>query len=170
MGGRDLSFAGLDILTNATEKFVRVFASLYGHFGGIEAEELFTGEVIEGWYDLKKPDEDDDQQEVQGQILFSVQYIPKADLVDELANEIQNSYFEARENCRMTLYQDAETPQLSQFNGLNHPDGSPYVATRAWFDLYECIRNAKKFIYITGWSVYTSIQLIRGEEDPDCLR
>ena len=58
----------------------------------IEAEELFTGEVIEGWYDLKKPDEDDDQQEVQGQILFSVQYIPKADLVDELANEIQNSY------------------------------------------------------------------------------
>ena len=136
----------------------------------IEAEELFTGEVIEGWYDLKKPNEDDDQQEVQGQILFSVQYIPKADLVDELANEIQNSYFEARENCRMTLYQDAETPQLSQFNGLNHPDGSPYVATRAWFDLYECIRNAQKFIYITGWSVYTSIQLIRGEEDPDGLR
>ena len=93
----------------------------------IEAEELFTGEVIEGWYDLKKPDDD---QEVQGQILFSVQYIPKADLVDELANEIQNSYFDARENCRMILYQDAETPQLPQFNGLNHPDGSPYVATR----------------------------------------
>ena len=70
----------------------------------------------------------------------------------------------------MTLYQDAETPQLSRFNGLNHPDGSPYVATRAWFDLYESIRNAQKFIYITGWSVYTSIQLIRGEEDPDGLR
>lgn len=47
------------------------------------------------------------------------------------------------------------------------PDGSPYEATRAWRDLYECIQNAQKFIYITGWSVYTAIQLLRGDEDPD---
>ena len=61
------------------------------------------------------------------------------------------------------MYQDAETPQLPQFVGVTNPDKSPYVATRAWRDLYESIKNAKKFIYITGWSVYTEIQLLRGK-------
>ena len=54
-----------------------------------------------------------------------------------------------------------------QFEGVVNPDGSPYEATRAWRDLYDCIRNAQKFIYITGWSVFTEIQLLRGNEDPD---
>ena len=52
-------------------------------------------------------------------------------------------------------------------NCLNFSDGSPYEATRCWRDLYECIKSAQKFIYITGWSVYTSIQLLRGDEDPE---
>ena len=47
------------------------------------------------------------------------------------------------------------------------PDGSPYVPTRCWKDLYESIRDAQKFIYITGWSVYTAINLVRGEEDEE---
>ena len=77
------------------------------------------------------------------------------------------SYFPARENCRMVMYQDADTPQLAQFDGLTHPDGSGYEATRTWRDVYETIKNAQKFIYVTGWSVYTAIQLVRGDEDPD---
>ena len=47
------------------------------------------------------------------------------------------------------------------------PDGSPYEPTRAWRDLFNAINNAQKFIYITGWSVFTDIQLVRGDEDPD---
>ena len=35
--------------------------------------------------------------------------------------------------------------------------------------LFLSIENAQKFIYITGWSVYTSISLLRGEEDPEGL-
>ena len=67
----------------------------------------------------------------------------------------------------MTLYQDADTPQLPQFEGVVHPDGSPYAATRCWRDLFDAIKAAQKFIYITGWSVFTEINLVRGDEDPD---
>ena len=123
---------------------------------------MISGDVVEGWFDLMNGEE------VQGQINLSVQYIPKINL-DEVTHEIENSYFSAKEGCRMVLYQDAITPQLPQFDGLCHPDGSSYEATSAWRDLYECIQNAQKFIYITGWSVYTGIQLQRGDDDPDGL-
>ena len=33
-------------------------------------------------------------------------------------------------------------------------------------DIFRAIKEAQKFIYITGWSVYTNIQLVRGDDDP----
>ena len=92
---------------------------------------------------------------------MSIQYIPKEELAEE-NHELEDSYFPVRESCRMIMYQDADTPQLPQFDGVMNPDESPYQATRAWRDLYESIKNAQKFIYITGWSVFTDIQLLRG--------
>lgn len=50
---------------------------------------------------------------------------------------------------------------------MTNTDGSPYQATTAWKDLFNAIQEAQKFIYITGWSVYTEIALVRGEDDPD---
>ena len=54
-----------------------------------------------------------------------------------------------------------------QFKGLSNPDGSPYEPTRCWRDVYDSIRNAKKFTYVTGWAIYTEINLVRGLEDED---
>ena len=51
-----------------------------------------------------------------------------------------------------------------QFNGLTHPDGTPYKVTTAWKDLFKTIQAAEKFIYITGWSVFTGIDLVRSED------
>ena len=97
---------------------------------------------------------------------MSIQFISK-EMLDETTHVMEDAYFPAREGCRMILYQDANTPQLPLFNEICHPDGSSYVATNAWKDLYYFIDNAKKFIYITGWSVNTNIQLLRGEDDPE---
>ena len=85
----------------------------------IPAEDLMSGEVVEGWFDLMNGEEP------QGRINISIQYVPKSDL-EETSNEITNSYFEPREGCRMVLYQDADTPQLPQFEGLCNTDGSSY--------------------------------------------
>ena len=40
--------------------------------------------------------------------------------LDENSFYIYDSYFKPREGCRMILYQDADTPQLKQFDGLYH--------------------------------------------------
>ena len=58
---------------------------------------------------------------------------------------------------------------IFQFDGLTHPDGSPYKATTAWKDLFATLQAAEKFIYITGWSVFTKIELVRGEDDRHVL-
>ncbi|KVH98023.1 hypothetical protein Ccrd_023751 [Cynara cardunculus var. scolymus] len=39
--------------------------------------------------------------------------------------------------------------------------GSKIHPHRCWEDIFDAITNAKHFIYITGWSVYTQISLIR---------
>ena len=101
------------------------------------------------------------------------------------------------------MYQDADTPALPCFNGVTQPDGSEYkptrfgnstiylfnftviINTRLWIDLFHAINNAKKLIYITGWSVFTQVKrhgrirkycgsaffqisLIRGDEAENC--
>ena len=35
---------------------------------------------------------------------------------------------------------------------------------RLWIDLFKALNSAQRLIYITGWSVFTQISLIRGEE------
>ena len=122
----------------------------------------FLGEVINGWFDLLGTKTG----RKHGEIKMSIQFISK-DSQEERTHIMEDAYFPAREGCQMTLYQDANTPQLPVFDGLCHPDGSSYVATNAWKDLYDSITNAQKFIYITGWSVNTNIQLLRGEDDPE---
>lgn len=54
-----------------------------------------------------------------------------------------------------------------QFDNLTFPSGNPYVPTTCWKDLYAAISGAERFVYITGWSVYTAIQLVRGDDDPN---
>ena len=39
-----------------------------------------------------------------------------------------------------------------------------YQPTHCWEDIFEAITNAKHFIYITGWSVYTEITLCRDRQ------
>ena len=118
--------------------------------------------MINGWFDLLGTKTG----RKHGEIKMSIQFISK-DSQEERTHIMEDAYFPAREGCQMTLYQDANTPQLPVFDGLCHPNGSSYVATNAWKDLYDCITNAQKFIYITGWSVNTNIQLLRGEDDPE---
>ena len=36
-----------------------------------------------------------------------------------------------------------------------------YVAPSLWLDLYRSLVAATNFIYITGWSVYTDMKLLR---------
>ena len=77
---------------------------------------------------------------------------------------LHDAYFEPREGSAVRMYQDADTPHLDIFTGVTDADGSQYTPTRLWIDLFQALDNAEKMIYITGWSVFTGISLVRGEE------
>ncbi|KAI4380658.1 hypothetical protein MLD38_006825 [Melastoma candidum] len=71
--------------------------------------------------------------------------------------------FPQRKNCRVTLYQDAHV--ANDFDpGVRLADGKSYEPQRCWEDIFDAISNAKHFVYIAGWSVYTKITLVRDFE------
>lgn len=70
------------------------------------------------------------------------------------------TYFPQRKGCRVSLYQDAHVPE-NFIPKIPLAGGKFYEPHRCWEDIFDAITNAKHFIYITGWSVYTEISLIR---------
>ncbi|XP_065850117.1 phospholipase D alpha 1-like [Euphorbia lathyris] len=65
------------------------------------------------------------------------------------------TFFPQRTGCRVTLYQDAHV--TDDF----YPKQKCYQQHRCWEDIFDAISNAKQLIYITGWSVYSKISLVR---------
>ncbi|XP_010923204.1 phospholipase D alpha 1 [Elaeis guineensis] len=91
-----------------------------------------------------------------GQGIASLQYLG-----------VPHTFFPQRQDCKLTLYQDAHVPD----NGLVPTriplvDNRYYEPHRCWEDIFDTITNAQHLIYITGWSVYTDITLIRDPRRP----
>uniref|UniRef100_A0A0E0PZW9 Phospholipase D n=1 Tax=Oryza rufipogon TaxID=4529 RepID=A0A0E0PZW9_ORYRU len=70
------------------------------------------------------------------------------------------TYFKQHAGCRVTLYQDAHAPDTFAPR-IPLAGGAHYQQGRCWEDVFDAISNAKHLIYITGWSVFTDITLIR---------
>ncbi|GMP34760.1 hypothetical protein CsSME_00007499 [Camellia sinensis var. sinensis] len=70
------------------------------------------------------------------------------------------TFFSQRQGCRVSLYQDAHVPDKF-VPKIPLAGGKYYEPHRCWEDVFDAISNAQHFIYITGWSVYTEISLIR---------
>ncbi|TVU37811.1 hypothetical protein EJB05_11148, partial [Eragrostis curvula] len=70
------------------------------------------------------------------------------------------TFFKQQPGCRVTLYQDAHS--LDTFKQkISLAGGLPYEPGRCWEDIFDAISNARHLVYITGWSVYTEIKLVR---------
>ena len=131
----------------------------------IKIEDLLKGEEIsgpngDGWHDIIVKEKG---QKKHGKVKFFVKFTPAttSDHLDE-----DDCYFPQTENNKVTLYQDADTPASSVFQGVMAEGGEgDYVPTRCWSDIYDAIVGAEKLIYITGWSVYHAIHLVRDEDE-----
>ncbi|XP_059658141.1 phospholipase D alpha 1-like [Cornus florida] len=75
------------------------------------------------------------------------------------------SFFKQRECCRVTLYQDAHVPD-GVIPDFVLSEDKTFKPQKCWEDIFDAITNAKHLIYITGWSVYTQITLIRDPRRP----
>ncbi|XP_057503674.1 phospholipase D alpha 1-like [Actinidia eriantha] len=78
---------------------------------------------------------------------------------------VPHTFFTQREGCRVSLYQDAHVPD-KRIPHFILSGGKVYEPQRCWEDIFDAITNARHLIYITGWSVYTKITLIRDQTRP----
>ncbi|KAK8962401.1 Phospholipase D alpha 1 [Platanthera guangdongensis] len=70
------------------------------------------------------------------------------------------TFFSQRNGCRVSLYQDAHVPD-NFIPKIPLANGRYYEPRRCWEDIFDAISDAKHLIYITGWSVYAEITLVR---------
>lgn len=78
---------------------------------------------------------------------------------------VPRTFFTQKSGCKVTLYQDAHVlddylPRISM------SERRFYEASRCWEDIFNAISNARHLIYITGWSVYAEITLVRDTRRP----
>uniref|UniRef100_A0A0D3B868 Phospholipase D n=1 Tax=Brassica oleracea var. oleracea TaxID=109376 RepID=A0A0D3B868_BRAOL len=134
----------------------------------IPTEELCSENRIEGLFPiLGKPCEE-------GAVLsLAIQYTP----VERMrlyqtgvgyGNEcegVPGTYFPLRKGGRVTLYQDAHVED-GTLPRVDLDGGMQYIHGKCWEDMADAIRQAKNLIYITGWSVYHPVRLVRRNNDP----
>ncbi|XP_020225703.1 phospholipase D alpha 1 [Cajanus cajan] len=75
------------------------------------------------------------------------------------------TFYSQRQGCKVSLYQDAHVPD-NFVPKIPLAGGQTYEAHRCWEDIFDAITDAKHLVYITGWSVYTEISLVRDSRRP----
>lgn len=137
---------------------------------GIPVEQVLSGARIEGTYPVIAAN---GKQCNPGAVLsLSIQYIPMERVplyhggvgADLSYQGVPGTYFPIRRGGNVTLYQDAHAhdealPKLWLANGRLYQHG------HCWRDIYDAICQARRLVYITGWSVYHLVQLVR--DDPN---
>ncbi|XP_040987551.1 phospholipase D beta 1-like [Juglans microcarpa x Juglans regia] len=141
---------------------------------GIPVEQLCSGMKIEGTFPILnasgKPCK-------AGAVLsLSIQYtaVGKVSLYHGVGSGsdyqgVPGTYFPLRRGGKVILYQDAHVndgclPKLKLEGDVQ------YVHGNCWRDIFEAISQARRLIYIVGWSVYHKVRLIRdGTNETDCM-
>ncbi|KAL3619342.1 Phospholipase D beta 1 [Castilleja foliolosa] len=136
---------------------------------GIPVEQLMSGVRIEGTYPILGTN---GKQCNKGAVLsLSVQYIPIYNVAlyhggvgaDVAGLGVPGTYFPLRRGGDVTLYQDAHSHEGS-LPSLWLGNGKLYQHGHCWRDIYEAIRGARRLVYITGWSVYHLVRLVRDDD------
>ncbi|XP_010424312.1 PREDICTED: phospholipase D alpha 3-like [Camelina sativa] len=141
-----------------------VSASLIGR-AYLPVTEVITGQPIDRWLDIL----DENRRPVQGDAKIHVRVKFTHVRQDVNWNKgiilpsfkgVPNAFFNQREGCKVTLYQDAHV--LSEYPDITLAGGQViYKHHRCWEEIFDAIWDAKHLIYIAGWSVYTDVTLIR---------
>ncbi|KAK3429834.1 hypothetical protein EUGRSUZ_E01326 [Eucalyptus grandis] len=132
----------------------------------IPVEHIYSGAKIENTYPILNSNGKPCKP---GAVLsLSIQYIP----IERLSTYhhgvgagpdyqgVPGTYFPLRKGGAVTLYQDAHVPDGSLPN-VKLDGGMYYAHGKCWQDIFDAIRQARKLIYITGWSVWHKVRLVR---------
>ncbi|CAM8909552.1 unnamed protein product [Rhodiola kirilowii] len=140
----------------------------------IPVERLHSAELIEGSFPVLtqggKPCKEG------AVLILSIKYTPieQVDMYKQGVGAgpnytgVPGTYFPLRKGGQVTLYQDAHVvdgslPELKLGNKMQ------YRHNKCWHDIYDAISKASRLIYITGWSVYHLVSLVRDPENASSL-
>lgn len=130
----------------------------------LPVEQIMSGQMVDRWIEIV--DEDGNPIHRDSRIHVKLQYFHVTQdsnwsqgIKTPAFGGVPYTFFRQRQGCKVSLYPDAHVPddRITQFLrsvGFYEPQ-------RCWEDIFDAINNAKHLIYITGWSVYTKITLIR---------
>ncbi|GLU00572.1 hypothetical protein SLE2022_179280 [Rubroshorea leprosula] len=137
----------------------------------IPVQDIYSGLKVEGTYPILnnggKPCK-------QGAVLtLSIQYTPIENMsvyhrgvgAGPTYSGVPSTYFPLRKGGRVTLYQDAHVPD-GYLPTLKLDWGMNYVHGKCWHDIFDAVRQARRLIYITGWSVWHNVRLVRDPGNP----
>lgn len=132
----------------------------------IPVDQIYSGAKVEGTYPILnnsgKPCKPG------AALSISIQYTP----IEKLSiyhhgvgagpdyHGVPGTYFPLRKGGIVTLYQDAHVPDGSLPN-IKLDRGMNYAHGKCWHDIFDAIRRARRLIYITGWSVWHKVRLVR---------
>ncbi|VFQ70640.1 unnamed protein product [Cuscuta campestris] len=136
----------------------------------VPVEELLEGDEIDKWVEIL--DKDKNPISVGSKIHVKLQFFDVnmdrnwgQGLRSGKHPGVPYTFFAQRKGCRVSLYQDAHIPD-GFIPRIPLSGGKYYEPHRCWEDIFDAINNAKHLIYITGWSVYTEISLVRDSRRP----
>ncbi|KAH9603039.1 hypothetical protein KSS87_004185 [Heliosperma pusillum] len=145
-----------------------VSATLIGR-AHLSVDEVINGARISKWIPLV----DENRKPIGSQIRVNVQFSdvtrdPNWSKGIQTPNfgGVPSTYFKQKQGCKVSLYHDAHVsdtfrPKIELSRNMR------FEPQRCWKDIFDAIVNAKYLIYITGWSVYTNITLIRDPRRPN---
>lgn len=145
-------------------------ADLIG-IASVSAQEIASGERIEGWYPivgpLKKPPKPDSALHIEMRFTKCEEnpLYRYGIAADPEHFEVKNCYFPARPGGSVTLYQDAHVPK-SMMPTIELEGGKVREHGTCWEDICHAILEAHHLVYIVGWSIYHKVKLVREPSRP----
>ena len=132
----------------------------------IPIETIYSGTRVEGIYPILNPS---GRQSKAGAVLsICIQYNPMKNLsiyhngvgAGPDYPGVPDTYFPLRKGGAVTLYQDAHVHD-GCLPKVTLEWGKRYVSGKCWEVVFDAIRQARRLIYITGWSVWHKVALVR---------
>ncbi|CAH1419813.1 unnamed protein product [Lactuca virosa] len=132
----------------------------------IPVKDIYSGSKIEGFFPLRNTNGKPFKKEASLKLAMQYEQIEKLSSYNNGVGAglkyigVPGTYFPLRKGGKVTLYQDAHVPDnslpCSELDGGMH-----YVHGTCWIDIFNAIQNAKRLVYITGWSVWHEVKLVR---------
>ena len=125
---------------------------------------LMKQETVEGWFPIVKSNGVAYENAVLNLKITFTPATSDPSLQPSSLYGVKDSYFPVRNDCSVTLYQDADTSDIDTniHDRIKSADQVIHQQRSCWKDIHDALVEAKHLICITGWGFLPQLKLLRG--------